>query len=83
MMELKMSQAVINKLEGYHSNEGALLLDLDDGVGPYSKLGICSLDTSFRFLLVSDKEVPAPYTISWTYLYQRLYSQLFRPRTKA
>ena len=23
MMELKMSQAVINKLEGYHSNEGA------------------------------------------------------------
>ena len=60
MMELKMSQAVINKLEGYHSNEGALLLDLDDGVGPYSKLGICSLDTSFRFLLVSDKEVPAP-----------------------
>lgn len=64
MMELKMSQAVINKLEGYHSNEGALLLDLDDGVGPYSKLGICSLDTSFRFLLVSDKEVPAPYTIT-------------------
>ena len=62
MMELKMSQAVINKLEGYHSNEGAFLLDLDDGVGPYSKLGICSLDTSFRFLLVSDTEVPAPYT---------------------
>jgi uncharacterized protein YqkB len=64
MMELNMSQAVINKLAGYDANEGSWLLDLDDGVGPYSKLGICSLDTSFRLLLVSDKEIPAPYTVS-------------------
>ena len=28
------------------------------------EIRICSLDTSFRFLLVSDKEVPAPYTIT-------------------
>jgi uncharacterized protein YqkB len=63
-MELNMSQAVINKLAGYDANEGSWLLDLDDGVGLYSKLGICSLDTSFRLLLVSDKEIPAPYTVS-------------------
>lgn len=31
-----------------------ILLDLDDGVGMFSKVGMCSLDTSFRILLVED-----------------------------
>ena len=39
-----------------HDDEGAtIILDLDDGVGEYSKMGVCSLDTSFRLLLL-DKE---------------------------
>jgi uncharacterized protein YqkB len=63
-MKLTMSEAVTKKLAGYNLEGSALLLDLDDGVGPYSKLGICSLDTSFRFLLVADNPVPAPYSVT-------------------
>ncbi|MGR3742428.1 iron-sulfur cluster biosynthesis family protein [Companilactobacillus sp. DQM5] len=33
-----------------------ILIDLDDGVGMFSKVGMCSLDTSFRVLLV-DKNI--------------------------
>lgn len=33
----------------------SILLDLDDGVGMFSKQGFCSLNTSFRFLLVDNK----------------------------
>lgn len=33
----------------------SILLDLDDGVGMFSKQGFCSLNTSFRFLIVDNK----------------------------
>lgn len=43
-------------LDRNKSENDAILLDLDDGVGMFSKVGQCSLDTSFRILLV-DKTV--------------------------
>lgn len=53
-MYLKITDAAKAKLDEYITENDALILDLDDGVGKYSKVGFCSLDTSFR-LLVLDK----------------------------
>ena len=33
-------------------NNAGIILDLDDGVGKYSKMGVCSLDTGFRLLIL-------------------------------
>ncbi|GKQ43244.1 hypothetical protein RD055328_11670 [Companilactobacillus sp. RD055328] len=42
----------------------AILLDLDDGVGMFSKVGQCSLDTSFRILLVEkDIDFKSDYSV--------------------
>ncbi len=50
-MNIQLSKDVVEKLAPY-TKDGVLLLDLDDGVGSFSKFGVCSLDTSFRFLVV-------------------------------
>lgn len=51
-MYLKVSGEAQAKLTPYIENKAVLILDLDDGVGKYSKMGICSLDTSFRLLIL-------------------------------
>ncbi|MBO0430923.1 iron-sulfur cluster biosynthesis family protein [Enterococcus sp. DIV0660C] len=53
-MYLKISTEAQERLQKYLDEEAVVILDLDDGVGAYSKMGVCSLDTSFR-LLVLDK----------------------------
>ncbi len=54
-MYLKVTDAAKVQIDKYLSEDSLVILDLDDGVGEYSKLGVCSLDTSFRILLL-DKE---------------------------
>ncbi|WP_071131166.1 iron-sulfur cluster biosynthesis family protein [Enterococcus timonensis] len=51
-MKITLSPEAVAKLQPYLNDETALLLDLDDGVGKFSKFGICSLDISFRILVV-------------------------------
>ncbi|WP_086315633.1 hypothetical protein A5821_003133 [Enterococcus sp. 7F3_DIV0205] len=51
-MYLKISDAAQVKLTPYIENKSVIILDLDDGVGKYSKMGVCSLDTSFRILIL-------------------------------
>lgn len=63
-MDITLQAAVQTKLASLLDDKSALLLDLDDGVGPFSKIGVCSLDTSFRLLVVPKTEVQAPYTVS-------------------
>ncbi|KRK97406.1 hypothetical protein FD04_GL001428 [Secundilactobacillus odoratitofui DSM 19909 = JCM 15043] len=60
MTELTMSsdvQARLSKRLGEHSQ---LILDFDDGVGAYSKVGVCSLDVSFRLLIVDESQAVDP-----------------------
>lgn len=51
-MLLKIEPAAMAKLQKQLSTDQKLLLDLDDGVGQFSKVGYCSLDTNFRLLIV-------------------------------
>lgn len=62
MITLKMSQDVQARLKR-HMTDGndQLILDFDDGVGAFSKAGVCSLDVSFRFLVVNKQDVDAIY----------------------
>lgn len=53
-MYLKITDQAQEKLLAYIEEGAVIILDLDDGVGEYSKVGYCSLDTSFR-LLILDK----------------------------
>lgn len=57
-----MSAAVQERLQKHMINPNdRLILDFDDGVGAYSKVGVCSLDVSFRFLVVDQQDVDAVY----------------------
>ncbi|MBO0422753.1 iron-sulfur cluster biosynthesis family protein [Enterococcus plantarum] len=51
-MYLKISNEAQVKLTPYIESKAVIILDLDDGVGNYSKMGVCSLDTSFRLLVL-------------------------------
>lgn len=51
-MVLKITAAAQEKIQKQMTTDQALLLDLNDGVGPFSKVGFCSLDTDFRLLIV-------------------------------
>ncbi|WP_173021216.1 iron-sulfur cluster biosynthesis family protein [Secundilactobacillus folii] len=58
MTTLKMSNEVIERLKKHMTTDSdQLILDFDDGVGAYSKVGVCSLDVSFRFLVVDQESV--------------------------
>lgn len=62
MTTLQMSQEVQTRLRNHLINDNEqLILDFDDGVGVYSKVGVCSLDVSFRFLVVDKQAVDAIY----------------------
>ncbi|UQS87407.1 iron-sulfur cluster biosynthesis family protein [Nicoliella spurrieriana] len=50
------AKAKIEKVAGPHTK---LLLSLDDGVGPFSDVGSCAVDTSFDLVVVdADLDVP-------------------------
>ncbi|MBL1228888.1 iron-sulfur cluster biosynthesis family protein [Enterococcus sp. BWB1-3] len=58
-MFLKMTDEAQAKLQ--YRGDGEILLDMNDGVGEYSKVGICSLDTSFRFLIIDKDQSKKDY----------------------
>lgn len=58
-MEIQVSKEAQEKLVPYKNEGIRFLIDLDDGVGEFSKFGVCSLDTHFRILVVNKKgELP-------------------------
>ena len=56
-MYLKISEKAQERLEKY-VQEGAI------SVGKYSKMGVCSLDTSFRLLLLNKKQEKTDYPLT-------------------
>ena len=63
-MYLKISEKAQERLEKYIQEGATIILDLDDGVGKYSKMGVCSLDTSFRLLLLASKQETSDYPMT-------------------
>lgn len=58
-MELRVTQAAQERLARYLSPDKKLVLDFDDGVGPFSALGSCGLDVNFKLVFVpKDQELP-------------------------
>lgn len=51
-MYLNVTPAAQARLARYLSPQKKLILDFDDGVGPFSALGNCSLDVNFKLILV-------------------------------
>lgn len=53
-MKITVTDDAAKKLQRYTDDSNAvLLLDFDDGVGALSKVGVCSLNSDFRILIVS------------------------------
>lgn len=52
-MKLTFTPQAQQRLQKYLQPNSKLILDFDDGVGPFSKLGNCSLDANFKLIIVS------------------------------
>ncbi|TJY00756.1 iron-sulfur cluster biosynthesis family protein [Lentilactobacillus buchneri] len=58
-MKLTITDAALAQLKKVFPANSKLLLSFDDGVGPFSKVGVCSLDTSYDVIAV-DKDAKVP-----------------------
>ncbi|EOL49361.1 iron-sulfur cluster biosynthesis family protein [Enterococcus caccae] len=63
-MFLKISDEAQLKLTPYLESKAVLILDLDDGVGKYSRMGVCSLDTSFRLLILDQLQDTSDFDLT-------------------
>ena len=59
-MNLTFSSAAQKRLQKYlQGQDYKIILDFDDGVGPFSKLGNCSLDVNYKLIFVDkDEDLP-------------------------
>lgn len=84
-MYLKISEKTQERLEKYIQEGATIILDLDDGVGKYSKMGVCSLDTSFRLLLLASKQEKTDYPMKidsdMGAIYIKDYSKMYMDET--
>ncbi|MDE6375892.1 MAG: iron-sulfur cluster biosynthesis family protein, partial [Ligilactobacillus sp.] len=56
-MKLTITDEAAAKLRPFFEDQNALvLLDFDDGVGPFSKVGVCSLNQAFQLVIVDKDE---------------------------
>lgn len=54
-MKITFTTAAKQRLSRYLTPNKRILLDFDDGVGPFSKVGGCSLDGAFRLIFVDQQ----------------------------
>lgn len=59
-MYLEIADELKPRFEDY-LKDSVVVLDLDDGVGKYTKVGFCSLDISFRFLVLRKDQDRSDY----------------------
>lgn len=59
-MDLTFTAAAQKRLNKYlDGHDYRMILDFDDGVGPFSKLGNCSLDVNYKLIFVDkDEQLP-------------------------
>lgn len=65
MTELKMTERAIAKLQKLMPSK-QVLLDMDDGVGPFSAVGVCSLNTHFNIVLAPASHVSKDFNVELT-----------------
>lgn len=51
-MDLEITAAAKQRLDEININHGKILLNLDDGVGSFSKFATCAFDLAFNVILV-------------------------------
>lgn len=59
MKKLTITDAALDRIKKYISPEKKVVLDFDDGVGPFSAIGNCNLDANYRLIFVN-KDVDLP-----------------------
>ena len=59
MKKLIVRDKAMQRLQHYISPDKRVVLDLDDGVGPFSAIGNCNLDANYRLIFVN-KDVDLP-----------------------
>ncbi len=59
MKQLTVTDAALDRIKKYLSPDKKIVLDFDDGVGPFSAIGNCSLDANYRLIFVN-KDVDIP-----------------------
>ncbi|MFD1902077.1 iron-sulfur cluster biosynthesis family protein [Enterococcus termitis] len=79
-MYLNISEEAKAKLMPYVESQAVIILDLDDGVGKYSKMGVCSLDTSFRILLLDQSQDRSDFTATIRSELGTIYIKDYSPR---
>ncbi|RRG17860.1 iron-sulfur cluster biosynthesis family protein [Weissella viridescens] len=65
-MHMTISEAVVAMITAKENDMTRLVLDFDDGVGPFSKQGICSLNTAFQFVLARPDQVTGEFDATLT-----------------
>lgn len=60
IMYIEIDKELAERLSKYKDDR--IVLDLDDGVGRYTKAGSCSLDISFRLLILNKDQDHSDYT---------------------
>ncbi|GHP13501.1 hypothetical protein YK48G_09260 [Lentilactobacillus fungorum] len=80
-MKLMITDNALTQLKKVFPNNRKFLLSFDDGVGPFSKVGVCSLDTSFDIIAVDPAaEVPdydAKLSTNFGDWYYKGYSKMY------
>lgn len=51
-MKLTFTTETIERLDKYVAKDKQILLDFEDGVGPFSAVGSCSLDGGYRLIFI-------------------------------
>ncbi|WP_283585708.1 iron-sulfur cluster biosynthesis family protein [Limosilactobacillus ingluviei] len=78
-MELTITPAAQKRLARYLAPHKKIILDFDDGVGPFSDLGNCSLDVNFKLIFVDEKmdlpDFKAHFSSNYGEIYYKAYAQ--------
>ncbi|WDF82343.1 iron-sulfur cluster biosynthesis family protein [Lacticaseibacillus pabuli] len=61
MTDVKLSTDAATKLRELSAGGKKLILDLDDGVGPFSSVGICALNIHFNVIAAPADKVSADF----------------------
>lgn len=64
MTEFKMTDTAVAKLQELTTNGQRIVLDLDDGVGPFSSVGTCALNTHFNLVIVPEDKVTTDFNVA-------------------
>ncbi len=58
-MNVTFTDGALQRVNRYLSPDKKILLDYDDGVGPFSAVGNCSLDSGYQLIFV-DRDLAVP-----------------------